>query len=297
VSKQSRRRFDDHDYQPSVPVRAPRLVEDDADADASQTNCSSYVDARKGPAPVPAWMITSANAVDDDLGVMKSGKEADVSLLRRTDENRSCLMAVKRYRGAQHRLFHRDAGYLEGRQVRRTRETRAMATRTEFGRELIAGTWAAAEFDVLCRLWSMGAAVPYPAQLVGTELMMEFIGTADGVAAPRLAQTRPSAAEAEHLFAQLRQVLGTLIDAGYAHGDLSAYNVLVHNERLVLIDLPQAVDLVANPQGFAFLRRDCVNICAWFQAHAVDASPIELEAELIEVYGRPGIGGAWAEQD
>ncbi len=114
---------------------------------------------------------------------------------------------------------------------------------------------------MLSRLWLAGAAVPYPVQLYGTELMMEFIGDPDGVAAPRLAQLRPSADEAASLFVQMREVLGRLADAGYTHGDLSAYNVLVHHGRLVLIDLPQAVDLVGNPQGFGFLRRDCDNIC------------------------------------
>ena len=67
------------------------------------------------------------------------------------------------------------------------------------------------------------------------------------------------------LYSQMRDVLGRLADAGYTHGDLSPYNVLVHDGRVVLIDLPQAVDLVGNPQGFAFLRRDCENICAWFR--------------------------------
>jgi RIO kinase 1 len=47
---------------------------------------------------------------------------------------------------------------------------------------------------------------------------------------------------------------------------------LVHNERLVLIDVPQAVDLVGNPQGFGFLRRDCDNICTWFRARGVAAA-------------------------
>ena len=50
----------------------------------------------------------------------------------------------------EHRLFHRDAGYLEGRRVRRSRENRAMAGRTAFGRQMIAGQWAAAEFAALC---------------------------------------------------------------------------------------------------------------------------------------------------
>ena len=81
--------------------------------------------------------------------------------------------------------------------MRRSRENRAMAGRTAFGRQMIAGQWAAAEFAALARLWEIGAghdriAVPYPVQLLGTELMLEFVGDAEsGTAAPRLAQLRP----------------------------------------------------------------------------------------------------------
>jgi RIO kinase 1 len=226
-------------------------------------------------------VTTSPAAIDTDLGVFKTGKEADVSLIRRTHADRSALLAAKQYRDPQHRMFHRDAGYLEGRRMRRSREVRAVETRTAFGRELIAGHWAAAEFAVLSRLWAAGAAVPYPVQLLGTQLMMEFIGDADGVAAPRLVQLRPTADEANALFVQLRRVLGRLADAGYTHGDLSPYNVLVHDGRLVLIDLPQAVDLVGNPQGFAFLRRDCDNICTWFRARGVNVDAATLYDELM----------------
>jgi hypothetical protein len=65
------------------------------------------------------------------------------------------------------------------------------------------------------------------------------------------------------------------------HGDLSAYNVLVHRGRLVLIDLPQVVDIVGNPQGATYLQRDCDNICRWFAARGQpDANPGELAAAL-----------------
>jgi RIO kinase 1 len=286
VSPRSHRRFDDDDYQPST--RRPTLPVH-SESDSAESDCdfddgivySTYPDAGHGPEPTPEWVITSPAAIDTDLGVFKTGKEADVSLLRRAHGDRSVLLAAKQYRDAQHRLFHRDAGYLEGRRVRRSRETRAMATRTEFGRELIAGQWAAAEFSVLSALWSAGAAVPYPVQRSGTQLMMEFIGDSDGVAAPRLAQLRPSPGEAGAMFAQMHDVLRQLADAGYAHADLSPYNVLVHDNRLVLIDVPQAVDLVGNPQGFEFLRRDCVNICTWFQSRGVDADPANLYDDLL----------------
>lgn len=286
--RSSRRRFDDDGWEP--PTRPDTRttcadVSDDGDT-VDEPTWSSYRDAAHGPSPTPDWVVTDPRAVDTDLGVLKTGKEADVSLLvRRLDvpgeAPAECRLAVKRYRNTEHRMFHRDAGYLEGRRVRDSREMRAMATRTEFGRELIAGQWAAAEFAVLSRLWRAGAAVPYPVQLLGTELMLELVGDADGTAAPRLAQLRPDERTGRDLYHQLVVVLRQLADAGYAHADLSAYNVLVHDGRLVLIDLPQAVDLVGNPQGFDFLRRDCVNICTWFAAHGVaDADAHELYADL-----------------
>lgn len=276
----TRRRFDDDDFEPPVAQRAMHVQSTDTDDD-DDVIYSTYPDAVPGPTPLPDWVITSAAAVDTDLGVLKTGKEADVSLVRRTHGRRSVLLAAKQYRDPHHRMFHRDAGYLEGRRMRKSRETRAVETRTAFGRELIAGQWASAEFRVLSRLWSVGAAVPYPVQLLGTELMMEFIGDATGIAAPRLVETRPSTAEAANLFAQVRDALVSLADAGYAHGDLSPYNVLVHGGRAVLIDLPQAVDLVGNPQGFGYLRRDCENICTWFQARRVSADPAQLYDDLV----------------
>ena len=283
MATRSRRRFDDDDFTdfPSIPTTSRTDVDDDV----IEPKWSTYTDATHGPSPAPAWVVTSPNAIDTDVGVMKTGKEADVSLLRREHDGVVSLMAVKKYRSAQHRMFHRDSGYLEGRRVRRSRETRAMATRTEFGRDLIAGQWASAEFAVLGKLWTAGAAVPYPVQLSGTELTMEFIGDDDGagggVAAPRLAQLRPTFREGESLYAQLREALTALAEAGYAHGDLSAYNILVHRGRLVLIDLPQAVDLVGNPQGFEFLRRDCENICTWFHTHGIPADAQELRRDLL----------------
>src|SRR6185437_9425012 len=150
-----------------------------------------------------------------------------------------CLLAAKRYRDSGHRMFHRDSGYLEGRRVRESRVNRAVASRSAFGREAIAGQWAHAEFSALARLYAAGIPVPYPAQILDTELLLEFIGSADGTAAPRLAETRPDPAALAGLWDQLVQALTALARDGLAHGDLSAYNLLVHDGRLVMIDLPQ----------------------------------------------------------
>lgn len=232
---------------------------------------SSWDVATHGPEPRPDWVVTDLSALDTELGILKTGKEADVHLVHRgRPGDPGMLLAAKRYRPAERRTFHRDAGYTEGRRVRRSRETRAMARRTEFGRELLSGQWAHAEFAALAALWRAGAPVPYPVQLSGTELMLEFIGDPDGTAAPRLAQFRGTPAQLADLFEQCLAAMRLMARAGYAHGDLSAFNALVHGDRLVLIDLPQIVDLAANPQGPSYLQRDCLNVCRWFAARGVD---------------------------
>jgi RIO kinase 1 len=210
--------------------------------------------------------------------VLKTGKEADVHLLERgIPDEHGVLLAAKRYRAGDHRLFHRDAGYLEGRRMRRSRETRAMASRSAFGRNLIAEQWAVAEFTALGRLWTAGLPVPYPVQRDGTELLMEFVGDTDGTAAPRLAELRPDSGELGDLWDQLVTALTGMAEQGYTHGDLSAYNVIVHNGILKLIDLPQVVDLLANPQGPEFLRRDVTNITHWFTARGLSEESMDPE--------------------
>jgi RIO kinase 1 len=255
---------------------------------------SSWDGAQHGPGPRPDWVITDLGAVDEDLGILKSGKEADVHVLRRwvpgshpedsaDAADADVVMAAKRFRDSDHRMFHRDAGYLEGRRVRRSRETRAMARRTEFGKQMISNQWAVAEFNALAELWGLGLPVPYPVQLNGTELLMEFIGEqgASGSAAPRLAQTRPEPGLVLDLFEQFRAAVTALALRGWAHGDLSPYNTLLHNDRLVIIDWPQIVDIIGNPRGPEFLQRDCHNMCVWFTTRGLVIDEEELFGDFM----------------
>src|SRR5690348_7573773 len=171
----------------------------------------------RGPRPHPDWLVTDLAAVDTELGILKTGKEADVFLLRRgVPGGRSCLLAAKRYRDAQHRMFHRDSGYLEGRRVRESRDNRAMANRSAAGRQMIAVQWANAEFSALSQLCQAGVPVPYPVQVLGTEVVLEFIGGPDGTAAPRLAELRPWGSELVALWDQLVAALVTLAGYGLA---------------------------------------------------------------------------------
>jgi RIO kinase 1 len=284
VTRRGRKRgkFDDYDRAYVKRDRhLPRLQADDAH-DATDglpegdrwSTWDQSTPLERGPKPHPKWLVTDLAAVDSELGILKTGKEADVYLIRRhvPGTDKSCLLAAKRYRDAEHRLFHRDAGYLEGRRVRESRVNRATASRSAFGKQMIAGQWANAEFSALGRLHGARVPVPYPVQVTGTEVLLEFIGDADGTAAPRLAETRPDDKLLASLWDQFTAALDTLARHGLAHGDLSPYNLLVHRGRLVLIDLPQVVDVIAHPTGRDFLARDARNVATWFAARGLPAA-------------------------
>jgi RIO kinase 1 len=197
--------------------------------------------------------------------VLKTGKEADVCLVRRgvPPSGPSCLLAAKRYRDAGHRMFHRDSAYREGRRVRQSRDNRAMAKGTAVGRQMIAGQWAGTEFAALCQPHQAGVPVPYPVQLLGTEVMQEFTGRRTArtrragrdQAGPRGAGPAGAAcARADH--------------AGLPGPPPTATCPLTPAVHRVyyMIDLPQVVDVIAHPRGAEFLDRDAANVARWFTA-------------------------------
>lgn len=240
----------------------------------------------RGPAPWPDWLVTDDESIDTELGILKTGKEADVFLVERsnvTGPPKNCRLAAKRYRDQQHTSFNRTTDYTEGRGIARKghRERRALAKKTSFGKQLAAGRWALAEWESLVRLFEAGLPVPYPVQIDGTEILMELITHPDGSPAPRLAALRvASRTQLADLFDQARRALITLAGMGVAHGDLSAYNLLVAGERLVIIDVPQTVDVIGNPHGMDFLHRDCRNVATWFAGKGLAVDGDELFGEV-----------------
>jgi RIO kinase 1 len=238
--------------------------------------------SERGPRPWPDWIVTSAAALDTELGILKTGKEADVFLLERAvpDGSAVSLLAAKRYRSAERSDFHRSTVYREGRVERRSRDQRAVERGSAYGRSVAAAAWSYAEFAALSRAYEAGIAVPYPVQVSGTELLLEFIGEGT-VAAPRLAQSDARGGELASLFEQVTEIVLGFARHGWAHGDLSPYNLLVHRGRVVVIDLPQLVDVIANPNGMALLERDCANVCAWFARRGLACDADELFARVV----------------
>ncbi|RAX50402.1 serine/threonine protein kinase [Arthrobacter sp. AQ5-05] len=237
----------------------------------------------RGPLPYPEFVIEDAGAIDTELGVLKTGKEADVFLIERATSDQHVLLAAKRYRSPEQRSFTRSSTYTEGRNVKRSRDARALKNGSTYGRIVEASRWANSEWQYLRLCFEAGAPVPYPVQIMGTEILMEFIEDpeAPGAAAPRLQHVRPDPERLDRYWEQLVDAMKVFARLGFAHGDLSPYNVLAAGDRLVVIDLPQFVDLAGNERGVWLLQRDCQNICVWFQSRGLDVDPEELLAELI----------------
>lgn len=245
----------------------------------------------------PAWLTDGHTpVVDEVLGLLKTGKEAEVFIVeRRTiDGARRALLAHKRYRPlkvgakgelealgfARARTFTNDVVYHEGRRLRYSRDQRAVERMTDYGKRLLAERWPGQELATLERAHAAGVTVPYPVEFTGDGMLMQLLGDEHG-AAPRLVNARLTEADLRAAYDQLLTELSRLTRAGLVHADLSPFNVLWWQERMWVIDFPQAVDLVTNPHGFDLLHRDVTRMCTWFARHGVDTDPEEVFAGLL----------------
>jgi RIO kinase 1 len=154
--------------------------------------------------------------------------------------------------------------YTENRKVKNSRQARAMAKGTRFGKQAMEAAWQSAEVDALYRLAAAGVRVPKPYNFHEGVLLMELVTDAEGQAAPRLNDLPFTADEALlHHTALIQQVVRMLC-AGVVHGDLSEFNILLGAEGPVIIDLPQAVDAAGNNHAQRMLLRDVANLRNFF---------------------------------
>jgi RIO kinase 1 len=218
--------------------------------------------------------------IDDVIRQLMSGKEAMVFVVRCGDEVR----CAKVYKEANKRAFRQSVDYTENRKVRNSRQARAMAKGTRYGREAQEEAWQNAEVDALYRLAAAGVRVPKPFNFHTGVLLMELVTDAYGNAAPRLNDVTftPEVART-HFQTLLRQVV-LMLCAGVIHGDLSEFNILVGGEGPVIIDLPQAVDAAGNNHARAMLERDVANLTHYFGRFAPELLATQYGKEIWTLY-------------
>lgn len=219
--------------------------------------------------------------VDEVLCALKSGKEASVYVV----VSRGEVCCAKVYKEADKRSFKQAVLYQEGRKVRNSRQARAMAKGSRYGRKEQEDAWQNAEVAALYRLQAAGVRVPRPYGCYDGVLLMELVQDAEGNAAPRLNDlTELSPELARDYHDRLIRDIVRMLTAGLVHGDLSEYNVLVDAGGPVIIDLPQAVDAAGNNHARRMLERDVANMAAYFGRFAPELLGTEYGAEIWQLY-------------
>jgi RIO kinase 1 len=218
--------------------------------------------------------------IDDVTRQLMSGKEAMVFVVRCGDDVR----CAKVYKEANKRSFRQSVDYTENRKVKNSRQARAMAKGTRYGREAQEEAWQNAEVDALYRLARAGVRVPTPYNFHAGVLLMELVTDADGNAAPRLNDVEFTPEQARtHFHALIRQVV-LMLCAGVIHGDLSEFNILISHDGPVIIDLPQAVDAAGNNHAKAMLERDVANLADYFGRYAPELATTQYGKEIWSLY-------------
>ena len=233
-------------------------------------------------APPRLQALIDEGLIDGVQRQLMSGKEAMVFVVRCGDETR----CAKVYKEATHRSFRQAVDYTENRKVKNSRQARAMAKGTRFGKQAQEAAWQSAEVDALYRLAAAGVRVPHPYNFHEGVLLMELVVDADGEAAPRLNDVAFTPEQAlQHHATLLREVVRMLC-AGVVHGDLSEFNILLAADGPVIIDLPQAVDAAGNTHAQRMLLRDVDNLRAFFSGFAPTLRSTAYGAEIWDLYQR-----------
>ena len=240
-------------------------------------------------APPRLQALIEEGLIDSVVRQLMSGKEAMVFVVRCGDETR----CAKIYKEANNRSFRQAVDYTENRKVKNSRQARAMAKGTKFGREAQEAAWQSAEVDALYRLAAAGVRVPQPYNFCDGVLLMELVTDAHGDAAPRLNDVRFTPEQARRHHATLVAEVVRMLCAGVVHGDLSEFNILLAHSGQgdgdgadfpVIIDLPQAVDAAGNNHAPRMLLRDVANLRDFFGQFAPELRATQYGPEIWSLY-------------
>ncbi|MGE5667192.1 MAG: PA4780 family RIO1-like protein kinase [Betaproteobacteria bacterium] len=224
--------------------------------------------------------LVDEGVIDSVERQLMSGKEAMVFVVRCGAESR----CAKVYKEADKRSFRQAVDYTENRKTKNSRQARAMAKGTRFGREAQEKAWQSAEVGALFRLAAAGVRVPRPYNFHAGVLLMELVTDDEGSAAPRLNDTEFTAEVAVELHRRLLGEVVRMLSAGVVHGDLSEFNILLGDNGPVIIDLPQAVDAAGNRHAQRMLVRDVDNLRRFFGRIAPELLATDYGKEIWALY-------------
>ncbi|MFH1808636.1 MAG: PA4780 family RIO1-like protein kinase [Pseudomonadota bacterium] len=226
--------------------------------------------------------LVEQGVIEEVLRPLMSGKEAQVYLVMA--HGQQCVAKV--YKQANDRTFKHRSEYIEGRQVRNTRDQRAMTKGSTYGRAKQEAGWSDVEADVIFRLRDAGVRVPEPMAYVDNVLVMELVIDRKGDPALRLADLTLQQKQAEEVFDGLIQEVRRMLCAGLVHGDLSEFNILAGRKGAVIIDFPQAVEASTNRNARKLLIRDTGNLTRFFGRFSGRLRSLRYGEEMWDLYER-----------
>ncbi len=230
--------------------------------------------------PAGLQPLIDEGVIDEVLRPLKSGKEADVFVVRSGEQ----ILCAKVYKDMAQRSFQQRVQYQEGRKVRGSREQRAITKASKFGRKEQEAAWKNTEVDALYRLVDAGVRVPEPRGFYNGVLVMELVTDADGHSAARLGEVELEPAQAREYHAFLVRQVVMMLCIDMIHGDLSEYNVLVGPDGPVLIDFPQVVSASGNNAARKMLQRDVNNLTLSLGRAAPDLLSTHYAEEMWALY-------------
>ena len=218
--------------------------------------------------------------IDAVLRSLKSGKEASVYVVRSGGD----ALCAKVYKDMAQRSFQARVHYQEGRKFRGSRQARAIAKASKFGRREQENEWKNAEVDALYLLSEAGVHVPRPRGFFHGVLLMDLLVDADGHNAPRLGEVDLAPELALSFHTTLMRDIALMLCLGLVHGDLSEYNVLVTQQGPVIIDFPQVVSAAGNNAARAMLLRDVHGLRATLARFAPELAATHYGEEMWALY-------------
>lgn len=232
-----------------------------------------------GPFWDDGWLSSVAYRV-------KHGKEARVYCCRgRLSDD--ALVAAKVYlkrdaRAMTNYRYYREGRVLRdgrGRVIRDKRSYRALRQKSNYGRKLEEESWIQHEFLTMQTLFEAGADIPKPLAMRGDTVLMSYLGDEDQ-AAPMLTDLELNAAEARPHFETLIKNVALFLACHCIHGDLSAYNVMLHEGRVYVIDFPQMVDPRSHRDAYLLLECDVDRLCRYFNRYDLRVDAEAITADL-----------------
>ena len=242
----------------------------------------------------PLAPLRALGLVEEVVGELKSGKEADVLLAR----GREGLLALKVHRDPGPAGFRPDPVYLDGRRVPRGRLRKVLDQGARNGLSSELALWVLHETRMLWTLTEAGVPVPEPVigpsardvLAAGRVVAMRFVGDADGTPAPRLSDAGLEGERLGDAWRQIQDAVVAMLEAGVVHGDLSAWNVLWHDGRAIVIDVPQAVEIAWSKHAATLFERDVRSLVGSLRGMGLDLDVAQVEATLRTRAGLPPHG-------